>query len=245
MTVTKVVGFDLRIPKHFILHFYDFSTILYGIYKFAVFENKRKRKRTFASRPLEVCFFSGKVPGGRDRTEESLRGVFRRGEAPEVGARLGKIERSSSRTCRWSRWGLGWPVAGCPRAPAAGSGPVPRLRHSGEGEAAWLGLRAPLGRGEAVPGVDWSCGRAEVGARRGAGGRRRSEPRRRRSDGLGWWGNGRRAARGLGETNCRLRPGEGWPERGPPREQNDGNGACGALSDGEEGARLWNRQNGE
>ena len=24
-----------------------------------------------------------------------------------------------------------------------------------------------------------------------------------------------------------------------------GNGACGALSNGEEGARLWNRQNGE
>ena len=58
MTITKVVGFDLRIPKHFSLHFSDFYTILYGIYKFAVFGNKRKRKRTFASRPLEVCFFS-------------------------------------------------------------------------------------------------------------------------------------------------------------------------------------------
>ena len=55
--VTKVVGFDLRIPKHFSFHFYDLSTILYGIYKYAVFENKRKRKRTLAFRPLEVCFF--------------------------------------------------------------------------------------------------------------------------------------------------------------------------------------------
>ena len=36
MFVTKVVGFDLRIPKHYSLHFYDFCTILYGIYKFAV-----------------------------------------------------------------------------------------------------------------------------------------------------------------------------------------------------------------
>ena len=36
MDVTKVVGFDLRIPKHFSLHFSDFNTILYGIYKFAV-----------------------------------------------------------------------------------------------------------------------------------------------------------------------------------------------------------------
>ena len=83
-----------------------------------------------------------------------------------MGARLGEMKRSSSRTCRWSRWGLGWPVAGCPRAPAAGGGPVPRLRHSGEGEAAWLGLGAPLGRGEAVPGVYWSCGRAKVEAPR-------------------------------------------------------------------------------
>ena len=64
MTVTKVVGLVARIPKHFSLHFYDFSTILYGIYKFAVFENKRKRKRTFASRPLDFCFFSREVLGG-------------------------------------------------------------------------------------------------------------------------------------------------------------------------------------
>ena len=36
MDVTKVVGLDIRIPKHFILIFSDFYTILYGIYKFAV-----------------------------------------------------------------------------------------------------------------------------------------------------------------------------------------------------------------
>ena len=76
MTVTKVVGFDLRIPKHFSLHFSDFSTILYGIYNFAVFENKRKRKRTFASRPLDFCFFSGEVLGGRDSTEEGRAAGF-------------------------------------------------------------------------------------------------------------------------------------------------------------------------
>ena len=74
MTVTKVVGFDLRIPKHFSLHFYDFSKILYGIYKFAIFENKRKRKRTFASRPLDFCFFSREVLGGTGQN----RGEFAR-----------------------------------------------------------------------------------------------------------------------------------------------------------------------
>ena len=77
---------------------------------------------------------------------------------------MGEMERRSSRTCRWSRWRLRWPVAGCPRAAAAGGGPVPRLRHFGEWEAAWLGLGAPLGRDEAVPEVDWSWGRPEVGA---------------------------------------------------------------------------------
>ena len=76
MTLTKVVGFDLRIPKHFSLHFYDFSTILYGIYKFAVFENKRKRKRTFASRPLDFCFFSREVLGGTGQNRGGSGGCF-------------------------------------------------------------------------------------------------------------------------------------------------------------------------
>jgi hypothetical protein len=43
VTVTKIVGFDLRIPKYFSLHFYDFSTILYGIYKFAVFLKTKEK----------------------------------------------------------------------------------------------------------------------------------------------------------------------------------------------------------
>ena len=76
MTVTKVVGFGLRIPKHFSLHFYDFSTFLYGIYKFAVFENKRKRKRTFASRPLDFSFFSREVLGGTGQNRGGSGGCF-------------------------------------------------------------------------------------------------------------------------------------------------------------------------
>ena len=76
MTVTKVVGFDLRIPKHFSLHFSDVSAILYGIYKFAVFENKRKRKRTFASRPLDFCFFSREVLGGTGQNRGGSGGRF-------------------------------------------------------------------------------------------------------------------------------------------------------------------------
>ena len=76
MTVTKVEGFDLRIPKHFSLNFCDFSTILYGIYKFAVFENKRKRKQTFASRPLGFCFFSREALGGTGQNRGGSGGRF-------------------------------------------------------------------------------------------------------------------------------------------------------------------------
>ena len=77
MHVTKLVDLVARIPKQLSLYFSDFSTILFRIYKFAGFENKRKRKRKLASRPLEVCFFSAGVPGGHWRTEEGRAAVFR------------------------------------------------------------------------------------------------------------------------------------------------------------------------
>ena len=53
MHVKKVVDLVARIPKHLDLNFSDFSTILFRIYKFAGFENKRKRKGKLASRPLD------------------------------------------------------------------------------------------------------------------------------------------------------------------------------------------------
>ena len=90
MNVTKVVGFDLRIPKHFSLHFSNFSTILYGIYKFAVFENKRKRKRTFASRPLDFYFFSREALGGGNRTGEGLRRRFPASGGTGGGGKVGE-----------------------------------------------------------------------------------------------------------------------------------------------------------
>ena len=86
----KVVDLVAGIPEHLDLHFSDFSTILYGIYKFSVFENKRKRKRTLAFRPLEVCFFSLEVPGGGNRTGEGRAAVFRRGSAPTAREKLGR-----------------------------------------------------------------------------------------------------------------------------------------------------------
>ena len=92
MDVTKVVGLVARIPKHFSLQFSDFSTILYGIYKFAVFENKRKRKRTFAYKPLEVRFFSLEVPGGLAEQRRVGRRRFQRGSAPAARGEVGEKE---------------------------------------------------------------------------------------------------------------------------------------------------------
>ena len=142
MNVTKVVGFDLRIPKHLDLYFYDFSTILYGIYKFAVFENKRKRKRTFASRPLDFYFFSREALGGRNRTGEGLRRRFQRGSAPAARGKLGKRERGLSRTSGCPRFAGRRPEAAAPQSRAAGGGGAPRRQRSGEGGAARTGWRA-------------------------------------------------------------------------------------------------------
>ena len=90
--VTKVVGFDLRIPKNFSLHFSDFSTILYGIYNFVVFRVFLQiRPRSFVSshrRSLAVWTEQGR----------GLRGVFRRGPLPAARGKLGKREWGSRRT---------------------------------------------------------------------------------------------------------------------------------------------------
>jgi len=42
--VTKVVDLFSRIPEQLSLHFSDFSTIFKRIYKFAVFQNKKKKE---------------------------------------------------------------------------------------------------------------------------------------------------------------------------------------------------------
>ena len=80
MDVTKVVGFDLRIPKHFSLHFYDFSTILYEFSKFTALEKKKEKVSLFAQRPLNFCFFSAQVLGrGRNRGGRTQLFPVRRG----------------------------------------------------------------------------------------------------------------------------------------------------------------------
>jgi len=52
------------------------------------------------------------------------------------GKSWGEIERSSSRTCRWSRWGLGWPVARRPRRAEGGGDGKPAALMAGGIECA-------------------------------------------------------------------------------------------------------------
>ena len=96
MTVTKVVVLVLRIPEQLSLYFAEFSTILYGIYKFAAFDSSVHVR--FSLRPLDFCFFSGEVPGGLNRTKRRRRWDFRRGESPAARGNRGKRERGSRRT---------------------------------------------------------------------------------------------------------------------------------------------------
>ena len=86
MTVTKVVFLVLRIPEQFSLYFYDFSTILYGIYKFAAFDSSVHVR--FSLRPLGFCFFSGEVPGG---SSEQSRERARHFPARRVTGGEGKV----------------------------------------------------------------------------------------------------------------------------------------------------------
>ena len=74
MTVTKVLGFDLRIPKHLRLHFSGFSTILYGIYKFDVFETKEKENELLHLGPWK--FLSSQGRSLADGTEQNRGGTW-------------------------------------------------------------------------------------------------------------------------------------------------------------------------
>jgi hypothetical protein len=81
------------------LNFYDFSMNLYPFYKLAVFENKRKRKRHLASRPLERFGGLQMCPWPEPGTEEAVAIRFPASELAggegEVGERLEEIESYS------------------------------------------------------------------------------------------------------------------------------------------------------
>ena len=70
-------------------------------------------------------------------------------------------------------------------------------------------------------------------------------PRRQLAGGEGVGRLGLGGSLGRGKRSWGSGCGSGGPERGPPRSRTGGNGAGGALSDGEEGVQLWKRRNGE
>ena len=76
MHVTKVVYLFAKIPEQLSLNFYYFSTIFKRIYKFAIFQNKRKRKWKLASRRLELCFLLTRGPWTGLGTEEGTAALF-------------------------------------------------------------------------------------------------------------------------------------------------------------------------
>ena len=131
-----------------------------------------------------------------DRTGEGRAAIFRRGSALGVRGKLGIRERGLSRTsgCPWFAGRRS--EAAAPQAPADSGGTAPARRRSGGHGRRWLGLGAPLGRGEAVPEVNRSRGRAEVGARRWPRGG---------GDPASWW---RRSG-----GRSKVRPGAGASER--------------------------------
>ena len=161
--VTKLVELVSRIPKHFSLHFSDFYTILYGIYKFAVFENKRKRKRTFASRPLGFCFFSREVLGGTGQNRGGSGGRFSARFGPGGEGKVGE-KREGTEPHFWVSLVRGEKVRD------VGSTGAGRQRRSAPA------LRRFGGRGRAVEGSvsfrgrSWSDSRAQFGRRETGGG---------------------------------------------------------------------------
>ena len=72
----KVLDLVTRNSDQLSLHFSDFSTNLYQFYKFTALESKKKKGSLFAQRPLDFCFFLGKVLGGLDRTGERFEWRF-------------------------------------------------------------------------------------------------------------------------------------------------------------------------
>ena len=176
MDVAKVVDFVARIPKHLDLYFSDFSTILYKLSKFAVL----KFLYIFAFSPLETLLLLTWGPWSDQKQSRAKRPGFRRACSPAAREMWGKRERASSRTCRWSRGSRGGPDGARRREARGGGGSGRGRRRSGGHGQRWLGLGAPFGRGEAVPEVGWSRGRAEEGSpQRGRGGGGPAHRRRR------------------------------------------------------------------
>jgi len=71
----KVVDLVTRKSDQLSLHFSDFSTNLYRIYKFTALEKKKEKESLFAQRPLNFYFLFNLGPWPVWETEEAAGGA--------------------------------------------------------------------------------------------------------------------------------------------------------------------------
>jgi len=100
VTVTKVVGFDLRIPKHFSLHFLIFLRFYMEFTSLLFLKTKEKGNELLHLGPWISVSSHGRSLAELDRTGEGRAAVFRRGSAPAARGKLGKRVRGLVRTFR-------------------------------------------------------------------------------------------------------------------------------------------------
>ena len=166
MHVAKVVDLFAKISEQLSLHFSDFSTIFKRIYNFAVFQNKRKRKRDLASRPLERFGGSQTCPWPALEQRRRRRWRFPARELAGGEGKWGKGKREARATHKGSCRGRGRPGAGRATEQWLAGGGELRRRRSGVGGRARTGRGGSLDHDEAILGGRFGSRRAEEGVRR-------------------------------------------------------------------------------
>ena len=166
MNVAKVVDIFVKITEQLSLHFYDFSTIFKRIYKFAVFQNKRKRNELCSWAPGMIWGLANMPLAGFEqgrwlgRPESGDSGHRRRGGS--AGIARGR------RALPLGGLGRGWDgrEGARRRHNGGGGGGERRRRHSGGSGQRGSGREASPRREEARYGV-YSGGKGlEVGSPR-------------------------------------------------------------------------------
>jgi hypothetical protein len=161
--IAQVVGYFTTNPKTLELHFSDFSTIFYTIYK------KQPKhfyywSYHFAGRPSERFLSLQCGPWWRGR-----RGSGHNPARAGGGVGRGRV-RGGARVARAGlgrNWGRGWPAARLAAALGGGSRFGPNSCVEGSGVVRLGRALARVSAREVVGRVNSACGRLELGARRG------------------------------------------------------------------------------
>ena len=134
MTVRKVVDLVTRIPTNFSLHFFDFSKILYGFYKFIRNKTNSFDKRTVAARQHNHAMATSAMAGGVARMARGDGSGRRRGRAAQLPAGPGGASSAGGATengAGAARRGTGGPER---RRDGVPGSMAPELKRKGAGE---------------------------------------------------------------------------------------------------------------